>query len=83
MWYVFRKQGYMKKWKKWIGRILLGILLLLLLLVLLIHTRPVKNFIRGKLESYLIKKTNSEIHISAINYRLPKWVELDGVFFKG
>jgi hypothetical protein len=72
----------MKKWKKWIGRILLGILLLLLLLVLLIHTRPVKNFIRGKLESYLIKKTNSEIHISAVNYRLPKWIELDGIFFR-
>ncbi|MES2328871.1 MAG: translocation/assembly module TamB domain-containing protein [Bacteroidota bacterium] len=72
----------MNKWKKRIGRILLGILLLLILLLLLIHTRPVKNFIRGKLESYLIKKTNSEVHISAINYRLPKWVELDGVFFR-
>jgi hypothetical protein len=72
----------MNKWKKWIGRILLGILLLLLLLVLLIHTGPVKNFIRGKLEAYLVKKTHSEIHIGAINYRLPKWVELDGVFFR-
>lgn len=72
----------MKKWKKWIGRILLGLLLLLLLLVLLIHTAPVKNFIRGKLEAYLQKKTQSEIHIAAVNYRLPKWVELDGVFFR-
>ncbi|MES2372877.1 MAG: translocation/assembly module TamB domain-containing protein [Bacteroidota bacterium] len=72
----------MNNWKKWVGRILLGILLLLFLLILLIHTRPVKNLIRNKLESYLIKKTNSEIHISAINYRLPKWIELDGVFFK-
>jgi hypothetical protein len=72
----------MNKWKKWIGRILLGILLLLLLLVLLIHTAPVKSFIRGKLEAYLVKKTHSEIHIGALNYRLPKWVELDGVFFR-
>ncbi|NCI50529.1 translocation/assembly module TamB [Sediminibacterium roseum] len=41
-----------------------------------------KNFFRGKLEAYLVKKTQSEIHIGAINYRLPKWVELDGVFFR-
>lgn len=72
----------MSKWTKWIGRILLGILLLLLVLVLIIHTKPVKNFIRGKLEAYLVKKTNSEVHITEINYRLPKWVELDGVFFR-
>jgi len=72
----------MNKWAKWIGRILVGILLLLILLILIIHTAPVKKFIRGKLESYLIDKTHSEVHITAINYRLPKWVELDGVFFR-
>src|SRR6478609_146308 len=72
----------MNKWTKWAGRILLGVLLLFILLILLIHTAPVKNFIRGKLESYLIKKTNSEVHIAGINYRLPKWVELNGVFLR-
>lgn len=72
----------MNKWAKWVGRIILGILLLLILLVLIIHTAPVKNFIRGKLESYLSNKTHSEVHIAAINYRLPKWAELDGVFLR-
>jgi translocation and assembly module TamB len=72
----------MNKWTKWAGRILLGVLLLFILLILLIHTAPVKNFIRGKLESYLVKKTNSEVHIAGINYRLPKWIELNGVFFR-
>jgi translocation and assembly module TamB len=72
----------MNKWTKWAGRILLGVLVLFILLILLIHTAPVKNLIRGKLESYLVKKTNSEVHIAGINYRLPKWVELNGVFFR-
>jgi hypothetical protein len=70
----------MRKSLKWAGIILSAILLILILLLFLIHTRTAKNLIRGKLEAYLISKTNTKLHITAINYRLPKWVELDGVF---
>ncbi len=72
----------MKKWVTWAGRILLGILILLIILVLSIHTAFVKKIVRNKLQSYLINKTHSEVRIGAINYRLPKWVELDGVFIR-
>ncbi len=70
----------MRKPLKWAGIILSIILLFLVLLLFIIHTAPAKRFIRGKLEAYLISKTNTKLHISAINYRLPKWVELDGVY---
>jgi hypothetical protein len=72
----------MQKLVKWTGRILLSILLLFILLIFGIHSAPVKNFIRKKLENYLIAKTGVEVHISAVNYRLPRWAELDGVFLK-
>ncbi len=72
----------MRKSMKWAGIILSVIILILILLIILINTNPAKNFIRGKLEAYLISKTNTELHISRINYRLPKWVELDGVFLR-
>lgn len=70
----------MRKPLKWAGIILSIILLFLVLLLFIIHTTPAKRFIRGKLEAYLISKTNTNLRISVINYRLPKWVELDGVF---
>lgn len=70
----------MRKGIKWTGIILSAILLLLILFIFLLHTDSAKNLIRGKLEAYLISKTNTRLHISAINYRLPKWVELDGIF---
>ncbi len=82
MWYVFRKQDSMQKMVKWAGRIFLSILLLIILLALLVHTTPVKEFIRKRLENYLIAKTNTAVRISAVNYRLPNWVELDGILLK-
>ncbi len=72
----------MRKRIKWIGIVLSVILLLLILFLFLLHTRTARNFIREKMEAYLIAKTNTSLHISAINYRLPKWVELDGVFLR-
>lgn len=70
----------MKKPLKWVVMIVSVILLILILLLFIIQTTTAKKFIRGKLEAYLIAKTHTKIHIAAINYRLPKWVELDGVF---
>lgn len=72
----------MKTWVKWIGRIFLGILVLLIILLLSIHTAVVKRFVRDKVQNYLSSKTHTEVRITAINYRLPKWVELDGVFMR-
>lgn len=72
----------MKKPLQWVVMIVSVILLIFILLLFIIHTTRAKNFIRGKLEAYLIAKTHTKLHISAINYRLPKWVELDGVYLQ-
>ena len=70
----------MRRLLKWAGFILSFILLILVLLLFLIHTSTAKRFIRDKLEAYLISNTKTKLHISAIDYKLPKWIELDGVF---
>ena len=72
----------MRKGIKWTGIIVSGMVLLVIVFLLLLQTDWAKNLIRDKLETYLRSKANTELHISAINYRLPKWVELDGVFLR-
>ncbi len=65
---------------KWTVRGARGILVLVVLLILALQTGTVKRLIKNKLESYLSDKTKSTVQIAAVNYSLPKWVELDGVF---
>ncbi|NCI45891.1 translocation/assembly module TamB domain-containing protein [Sediminibacterium soli] len=69
----------MRKPAKWIRNIVIGIVLLIMLFLLLIHTSFVKNLVRGKLESYLTQKTGGHFRIASINYRLPKWIQMNGV----
>ena len=69
----------MRKSAKWIGWIILGVLVLAILFILLLHTPYAKNLIRGKLEAYLTTKTGGKFHIATINYRLPKWIQMDGI----
>ena len=72
----------MRKGIKWTGIIVSGIVLLVIVFLLLLQTDWAKNLIRNKLEAYLRLKGNTELRITAINYGLPKWVELDGVFLR-
>ncbi len=69
----------MRKSAKWIRNIVLCIILLAILFIVLLHTPFAKNLIRGKLEAYLTTKTGGQFRIAAINYRLPKWIEMNGV----
>jgi polyisoprenoid-binding protein YceI len=69
--------------KKWAKRILLlvGVLLVLLIvLLLLLQTNWSKSFIKEKLQTYLSTKTNTQFVIHSIDYSLPNWVELNGVY---
>jgi len=72
----------MKKAVKWITRIIVAVFLLFILLLIIIHTGPVKRFVRNKLQAYLSSKIKTEVRIDAVNYLLPKWVEIDGVFLR-
>ena len=70
----------MKKWAKRIAYFFGGIIVLLLLLILLLQTTWAKNLLRDKLQTYISQKTKNEFVIGSIDYSLPKWVELNGVF---
>ena len=72
----------MKKWMKWVKRILLGILILLVIVILSIHTAPVKKLVRNRLQAFLSSKIKTEIHIGTVDYVLPKWVEIDSIFLR-
>jgi hypothetical protein len=69
----------MHKSVKWIRNILLLIFVLAILFILILHTPFAKNLIRGKLEAYMTTKTGGQFRIASINYRLPQWIEMDGV----
>jgi hypothetical protein len=69
--------------KKWAKRILLlvGVLLVLLIaLLLLLQTNWSKSYIKEKLQTYLSQKTNTQFVIHSLDYSLPNWVELNGVY---
>jgi hypothetical protein len=73
---------YMNKWVRRFLYFLAGILALLIIAFLFLQTRPAKNLIRTKLQAYISKKTNTEFVIGSLDYRLPTWVELNGVLMR-
>ncbi len=72
----------MNKWVRRFLYFLASILALLLIVFLFLQTRPAKNLIRTKLQAYISKKTNTEFVIGSLDYRLPTWVELNGVLMR-
>ncbi len=72
----------MKKWGKRILYFFCGIIIFLLLFILLLQTTWAKSLLRDKIQAYVSKKTKTEFVIGSIDYSLPKWVELNGVFMR-
>ncbi|SJZ97163.1 translocation/assembly module TamB domain-containing protein [Sediminibacterium ginsengisoli] len=72
----------MKKWPKRILIFFSALIAFVVLVILLLHTGFAKRIVRNKLEAFLSGKTKTEFHIGGVNYLLPKWVELNGVFVK-
>jgi translocation and assembly module TamB len=68
-----------KSAKKWVRNVILFIFLLIILFIVLLHTPFVKNLVRGKLEAYMTAKTGGQFRIASINYRLPKWIQMNDV----
>ena len=68
------------------GKILLyilGILLFLIVGVLIfINTNAGKRFVKNTAQAYLQKKLNTKVVIGSVDYSLPKWVELNGVYIE-
>ena len=72
----------MNKWVRRFFYFIGGIFALIIIAFLLLQTRGAKKIIRNKLQGYISKKTNTEFLIGSIDYRLPTWVELNGVLMR-
>ena len=62
---------------------LLGIMVIIIIIILIfINTRPGKNFIKNKVQSYLQEKIKTKVIIGSLDYSLPKWIELKNVYLE-
>ena len=75
-----------KRFLKKTGKVLLyivGILLFLVVaLLIFINTNYGKRIVRDKAQAYLQKKLNTRVVIGSIDYSLPKWIEINGVYIE-
>ncbi|MBP5628867.1 MAG: hypothetical protein J6X27_03385, partial [Bacteroidaceae bacterium] len=60
---------------KWLGRILLSLVIFILLLVVAIYLPPVQQWLKGLAEDYLSKETGMEVKIERV--RLSPWLDLE------
>jgi hypothetical protein len=62
---------------------LLGTALLIVIAVFIyINTSSGKTFIRNKLQSFLQDKLKTKVVIQALDFSLPKWIELKGIYLE-
>src|SRR5687768_7946668 len=59
-----------------------GILLLLAVVIIWLTTPSGENFVRGRVVSFLEKKLKTEVRIGGLDYKLPKMIVLEEVFFR-
>lgn len=69
-----RKTGTILKW------IMITFFILLLSVALVIQTSFFKSFVSRKTATYLKKKIKTEFRIESIDYSIPNWVELNGLY---
>ena len=62
---------------------ILGSALLLVCLLLLFINMPVgRKMVKNKVQSYLQAKLKTKITIGSIDYSLPKWIEINGIYLE-
>jgi len=64
------------------GIFILSIILLVILAVILIQTRPVQNYARTKIVSYLEKKLKTKVQIGQIDVNFPHSILLQNVYIE-
>ncbi|MBK7885716.1 MAG: hypothetical protein IPJ81_19475 [Chitinophagaceae bacterium] len=70
----------LKKTGKVFIYILCVILIIIISVVIFINTNYGKKIITEKVQLYLQKKLHTTITIASIDYRLPKWIEITGIY---
>ena len=58
------------------------VLLFITIGVLFLHTRPGKNFVRNRLQSYLFNNYQITLAVGELDYRLPDWIALKKVLLR-
>jgi translocation and assembly module TamB len=71
-----RKVGKVFKW------VLIVLLILLVTAVIVIQTSFFKNFVSRKATAYLKEKIKTEFRIGSIDYSIPNWIELNGLYIE-
>ena len=73
-----------KRFFKITGKITIYLLVILFVLVItsfiFINTQPGKRFIKLQLQSYLQKKLSVKVAIADLDFSLPKWIALKGIY---
>lgn len=72
----------LKKTGKIILYVLGTVLVLVAILLIYINTSAGKNLIKNKAQAFLQKKLKTKVVIGAIDFSLPKWVELKGIYLE-
>ncbi len=61
----------------------MGVLLIIIIAAFVfINTSTGKSFIRNKVQSYLQEKLKTKVTISSIDFSIPKWIELNGIYLE-
>lgn len=61
---------------------LLGLLGVFCLLFVFIQLPAGKRFVKNEVQQYLSKKLQTKVSIASLNYKLPNWIELQGVYLE-
>jgi hypothetical protein len=72
----------MKRILKWIGVVVLSMVLLVLMTAVLLNTPKGKKIIVAGINTYLNKKLGNAVQIGSLDFSIPKWVELKNVYIK-
>jgi len=72
----------MKRILKWIGVVILSMVLLVLMTAVLLNTPKGKKIIVANINTYLNKKLGNAVQIESLDFSIPKWIELRNVYIK-
>ncbi|UAY53337.1 translocation/assembly module TamB [Ferruginibacter albus] len=57
-----------------------SIIVLIVVVIIFLQTNYAKTFIRNKAQAYLTGKVHTKITIGAVDFSLPKWIEIKNVY---
>ena len=72
----------LKKVSKIISYILGGVLILAVLFLIFINLPVGKRYVKNKIQSYLQHKLKTKVVIGSVDYSLPTWIDINGIYIE-